>query len=115
MFDSFIFGYRSNNRSISCINITLVDMLILFATTPVFILECKFGEISLIKVHKFHIFALHMVNLFNELFALKFELLLIICWQILLLSNFLSSYFMFEIESSKRCYCNFFIWKLSMK
>ena len=115
MFDSFIFRYCSNNRSISCINITLVDMLILFATTPVFILECKFGKISLIKVYKFHILTLHMVKLLYELFALKFKLLLVIWWQILLLSNFLSSYFMFEIQSSKRCYCNFFIWKMSMK
>ena len=115
MFDSFIFGYCSNNRSISCINITLVDMLILFATTPVFILECKFSEISLIKVHNFHIFTLHKINLFNKFFTLKFKLLLVIWWQILLLSNFLSSYFMFEIQLSKRCYCDFFIWKISMK
>ena len=72
-------------------------MLIFFTTTLVFALECKLGEIGFIKVNDFPVFTLHMVKLLYEFFALELKLLLIIWWQVFLLSNFLSFYFMFEI------------------
>ena len=89
------FRYRSNNWSVPSINVTLVNVLIFFASTPVFVLKCKFCEVSLIKIDQFFFLALNMIKFLNKIFTLEVKLLLSIWRQIFFLPNFFFILFYF--------------------
>ena len=96
-FNAPVIRDRSNDRSVACVDIALINMQILVASAPVLILKSKLGEVRLVKVHDLPSFIDYTIKLLNEILPLRIKLLLIQGRQVLFLAHLLSLYLVFQV------------------